>query len=205
MEPAIDTIIFDLGRVLIRITPEGEKFSALMRSLGVAPEAAFGLFWRESAVERHMRGLIDSREFYRLVGNRLASALSYDDFVDAWCDIFQPNPEMESLFGKLADRFPLGLLSDTDPLHWQRVRELSPWLARVKRPTLSFETGFLKPEYGAFRRAAADCGRERLDSCLFIDDMPGNVEGARAAGMRALRFTGARELELDLERLGLLG
>ena len=39
---------------------------------------------------------------------------------------------------------------------------------------------------------------------VFIDDQPGNVDGARAVGFRAIRFTGATALRADLERLELL-
>ncbi|GAK86151.1 HAD superfamily hydrolase [Vibrio ponticus] len=40
--------------------------------------------------------------------------------------------------------------------------------------------------------------------CLFIDDMPYNVEGAQAVGMSALQFESAEQCILDLTRLGVL-
>lgn len=40
--------------------------------------------------------------------------------------------------------------------------------------------------------------------CVFIDDSPANVWGARAVGMRALHFTGAGQLRKDLVALGFL-
>ena len=40
--------------------------------------------------------------------------------------------------------------------------------------------------------------------CLFIDDSPKNVDGAREAGWQALHFTGADALRAELEALRLL-
>jgi putative hydrolase of the HAD superfamily len=198
-------IIFDIGRVLIPIHSGGGKFVRLMRMIGVEPEAAFHVFWREPEIESHMRGRIDSREFYRQSRERFRLSLGFAAFVEAWCDIFLPDPAMANLFNRLAEsgRFRLGLLSDTDPLHWDWLRRSFPWLDRAERPTLSHLTGFLKPEPGAFRQAAADCGQEQLEDCLFIDDLPANVQAARSLGMAALLFTGAGKLVFDLTEMGL--
>lgn len=49
------------------------------------------------------------------------------------------------------------------------------------------------------------CNRYGLDpaTCLFVDDNPDNVAGARVAGMQAHQFMGAWELEDHLKSLGL--
>ena len=44
----------------------------------------------------------------------------------------------------------------------------------------------------------------RPDECLFIDDSPKNVEGARIAGWQALHFIGSDGLRSSLEDLKLL-
>jgi len=41
-------------------------------------------------------------------------------------------------------------------------------------------------------------------NCLFIDDRLVNVDGARKAGMQALRFEGVEKLEKDLKQLGVM-
>lgn len=51
----------------------------------------------------------------------------------------------------------------------------------------------LKPEARIFALLCARAGLAPGD-CLFIDDSPANVAGARAAGMEAIRFTGAGAL-----------
>jgi FMN phosphatase YigB (HAD superfamily) len=41
-------------------------------------------------------------------------------------------------------------------------------------------------------------------ACAFIDDLPENVEGARAAGMHGIRYTGPEALEMELRSLGVV-
>lgn len=63
--------------------------------------------------------------------------------------------------------------------------------------------GLRKPEPAIYRRAIDIVGgpAERI---LFIDDRPENVAGALAAGLTALRFTGADALRAELARLGVV-
>ena len=63
--------------------------------------------------------------------------------------------------------------------------------------------GVLKPDPRIF---ATLCDRAGVapDQCLFIDDSPRNVAGARDAGMAAHHFTDPATLEDDLIRRGLL-
>ena len=63
--------------------------------------------------------------------------------------------------------------------------------------------GVMKPEAAIFRILCDRAGVAPED-CLFIDDSPTNVEGARAVGMAAHHFTGAGALEADLRARGLL-
>ena len=64
--------------------------------------------------------------------------------------------------------------------------------------------GLRKPELAIYRRALDILGRAP-QRVLFIDDRPENVAGGVAAGMKAIRFTGADALRSDLERLGVSG
>ncbi len=193
----ITTIIFDLGRVLVDVRTDGEKFGRLMRAAGITDEDSFERIWYLSEVRQHMTGVIDSREFYRQTVGRFKFDYSYEDFVEGWCDMFAPVPAMKILFDELSARYRVGLLSDTDPLHWDRLLGMMPWLAEVGNPTLSYNVGYLKPHPKMFAEAAANCGRAK-EACLFIDDRIENVDGARYCGMPALQFVSPEKLRRDL-------
>ncbi len=201
--PDITAVIFDLGRVLVDLHTEGVAFSQLMRGMGIEPERAFEQFWLRPEAIGHSTGTVSSRDFHRRAEEEFGLGLDFDRFARCWCDIFRPGPGMEALFGEVAARRRVGILSDTDPLHWEAIRSMLPCLAAVARPTLSFEVGHLKPHPAMFRAAAENVGVPPGE-CLFIDDLAANVDGARSCGMRAVRFAGAEALRRDLERYTLL-
>ena len=196
-------VIFDLGRVLINLDVRGSKFSSLMEAMNVPPNQAFSVYWREPEVEWHMTGQISSRQFHQAAIDRFNLDISYEDFVDAWCDLFSPSLGMKEIFERVAKKHTIGLLSDTDPLHWAKAKELLPWLRQVEKPTLSFEIGYMKPHPAAYLKAAENCGRQAED-CLFIDDSQVNVDGAREVGMAAVLFQGPERLARDLTKIGVL-
>ena len=63
--------------------------------------------------------------------------------------------------------------------------------------------GLRKPELAMYRRVLDILGREP-QRVLFIDDREENVAGGAAAGMKAIRFTGAESLRGELKNLGVL-
>lgn len=199
----VKAVIFDIGQVLVSISSSGEKFGRLMQAAGIAPGEGLDKFSFLNEVRRHMLGEITSREFYQLAVDRFNLHYSYDDFVEGWCDQFHPMPGMEELFREIAARYRVGLLSDTDPLHWAALCGLMPWLAAVEKPTLSFTVGRLKPHPDIYSAAAENVGVAK-NECLFIDDKIENVDGARYFGMLGLQFNGVEKLRKDLTGLKVL-
>ena len=55
------------------------------------------------------------------------------------------------------------------------------------RLILSYEVGHMKPSE-EFYRACVTAADVPASSCVFIDDMIENVEGARRAGLEAIQF-----------------
>ena len=79
-----------------------------------------------------------------------------------------------------------------------------PRLGRVFRDVVvSGQAGLLKPEPAIYRLLLDRNGLDAGD-CIFVDDSPANVEGARALGIDAIRFTGAGELLRALAARGVL-
>lgn len=87
---------------------------------------------------------------------------------------------------------------------WPVALEVHPRLATAFGVTVvSGYEGVMKPEAAIFRILCERAGVAPED-CLFIDDSPKNVAGARMAGMAAHHFTGAEALARDLRARGLL-
>ena len=188
-------LIFDMGRVLLRIDTEQPRT--------LHPEAFFDIsrMMRFSSKDDRTflefnRGTITPEEFWHYICRIYRKEITFAQFKAVWTGIFSAMPGMEELLAELraAGNFRLGLLSDTDPLHWEHICGAFPWIpASFPCPTLSFREKLLKPAPEIFLRAAADVGCAP-NECLFIDDRADNVAGARAAGMPAEQFTGADAL-----------
>jgi HAD superfamily hydrolase (TIGR01509 family) len=66
---------------------------------------------------------------------------------------------------------------------------------------MSHEVGVRKPDAGFFRACENQAGCAP-DECLFVDDMPINVEGARALGWQGIVYRDFAALHSSLSALG---
>ncbi|HSX43151.1 MAG TPA: HAD-IA family hydrolase [Candidatus Saccharimonadales bacterium] len=66
--------------------------------------------------------------------------------------------------------------------------------------TLSHHVGMRKPDYRMYE-AIADRMGVPTTACVFIDDQQRHIDGARAAGMRGVAYTGVPELRRELGRI----
>jgi putative hydrolase of the HAD superfamily len=105
-----------------------------------------------------------------------------------------PRPGAVEVLDELRRRgYRLGLISvcsEEVPQLWEHTELAS----RIDEPVFSCSVGVAKPDPRIYRIAAERLGVEPGD-CLFVDDQPGFVEGARTVGMDAL------QLGADIERL----
>ncbi|MCA1823266.1 MAG: HAD family phosphatase [Frankia sp.] len=120
-----------------------------------------------------------------------------DPFLD---DAGELDLEMVDVVAAVRRQLPVALLSNaTDELRDHLARhELT---AAFDYVFSSAELRMAKPDPAIFRHVAAEMGLQTAE-CFFTDDRPENVEGARAAGMRAEVFTGKGELLDHLRALG---
>ncbi|MFC3571529.1 HAD family hydrolase [Paracoccus simplex] len=86
---------------------------------------------------------------------------------------------------------------------WPHALELHPRLGSLFADiVVSGQVGALKPAPAIFRLLMDRNGLLPAD-CIFVDDSPANVEGARALGMDGIHFTDAEALGAELARRGL--
>lgn len=201
---AVQAIIFDLGRVLIDVKFNRES----LEFFGVNPEdkdmekiltAAFN----NPLFRDYNMGKISTADFYRAFIKEHHLQMDFEIFKQKWCSVFAPIEGMEALFRQLRVRYPVGLLSDTDPLHWEYCLYHFPFLQLIEKPTLSYEIGALKPMPVCYLKAAEKVGYAP-EQCLFIDDRPMNVQGAKKMGMVGIVFQNAGKLKEALRKYDIL-
>lgn len=150
-------------------------------------------------------GQITAEAFSRRACRLIGLDVSHAEFAAAWADIFWANEPIASLIADLKQRgYPLVLGSNTNDLHAAQFRhQFAATLAHFDRLVLSHEIGHLKPSPEFYQACVIAAGAVPGD-CVFIDDLPENVEGARAAGLSCLCYRTVPALVADLEALGVV-
>ena len=198
----IKGIIFDLGRVLIDIDLNRGLMNRFSDGRNLSDMENLEILYNDPFFLEYETGKKTSRQFYEYLNSKINNKIDYNTFVTEWNNIFSVNPQIQILFEKLSQIYPVGILSDIDSLHWHHIEANYSFIKKVKNPTLSYKTGFLKPHPTCYKMAAQNIGVP-VENCLFIDDLEKNVQGASDTGMTAFRFSNYENLIRDLECLGI--
>jgi 2-haloacid dehalogenase len=97
---------------------------------------------------------------------------------------------------------PLYAITNFSGAKWEESRGRHGFLGRFRDVVVSGHERMVKPD-PAIYRLCLDRNGLRAAECVFVDDNAANVEGARAVGIDAIRFTGPEALAGELERRGL--
>lgn len=174
-------VMFDMGGVIVRLNPIEELLAD-----GAMSAEEFWPKWLASPTVRNFeRGGLSADEFGRDLVVELGLAMTGDELLDRFSR-FPAGlyPGAEDLVAAVVDRVDVGVLSNTNALHWDTQIDADRLKAMFPRPHLSYEIGLVKPDREVFDHVAADLGAAP-DRILFIDDNRINVDGAIAAGWRA--------------------
>jgi HAD superfamily hydrolase (TIGR01509 family) len=194
-------IIFDLAEVLIRgCLGVGEAFAELLS----VPAATVDDAIRGEVLDDYCRGRITELEYWRRTIERAgwqANIPALQTHVRKNMSI--PWPGTAALLERLAGRYRLALLSDHGREWIADILPAHPFLSVLEPKFFSFDLGHIKRDPETFP-LVLEALNARPESCLFIDDAPPNVAMARRAGMEAIRFLSAEQLEGELKQRGLL-
>ncbi|MGH3631042.1 MAG: HAD family hydrolase [Sciscionella sp.] len=197
----VDWVVLDYGEVLCEPTT---ALPSLARIAGVDPRSFEAAYWGHR--ESYDRGLPDD-EYWRLVGRSVGvelgettrAALTVTD-IAGW---LHTRPECLRLLESLAaGRTRLALLSNASRTFATAVRR-EPWATAFTELMFSGEQEMAKPDAAIFAALLDRLGAPPA-RCFFVDDRQSNVDGARAAGLLAWRFTGVEPLRTQLSTLGAL-
>lgn len=196
-------IYFDLGKVIFEFDHQIACRRIAERS-GLTSEAVFKAVFESGLEVKYETGLVDCDKFYQEFSQTTSANISKSEFLDAIADVFEPNRKIFGLIAQLRARnFPIGILSNTCPAHWNFVFDRYAILNKFFPITiLSYEVNSMKPDSVIYQRAIESSGCE-ASSCFFVDDKQENVDGAVKAGMDAVLYTSVRQLVADLEVRGI--
>jgi len=198
----IKSVIFDLGKVIV-------PFDLRRGYAALAPHCSCPLdeiprrIASSDLVYRFEGGQVPAEEFVKELCGLLGLEVSYGQFREIWSSIFLPETLIpEGLLEGLRRRYRLLLLSNTNAIHFEMIREKYPLLRHFDDYVLSYRVGALKPAPEIYQEAIrrALC---RPEECFYTDDIPLYVEAARQQGMDAVLFESLRQLESELRVRGI--
>ncbi len=184
---SIKAVIFDLGRVLVDVDLRRGIFKYIPVKKDENERTIMAGLFADPTFRDFAKGKLTPHQFYSRFKKVTGITLEYDRFVHEWCAVFTPMPGMKELVEQVKAKYPIGLLSDIGPLHWQYLVKTIGWLSWFPAPVLSFEQGCLKPDPRCYLLAATRLNQSP-NHCLFIDDRSINVDSARRLGMEAILF-----------------
>ena len=198
--PVVRAVIFDFGNVVS--TFDTGRFLRTLADRSPLPIPRLSAEIYASGLHaRYEAGAISSPAFYREAMARCRASMPMPAFIAAFTDIFEPVAGTADLIRRLAARYPVGLLSNTNPWHFQRQIRPSPPFPHFSTVTLSYRVKAQKPAAAIYADAVAKLGVP-AEGCVYVDDIPEFAEAARRAGLHGVTFTGAGPFESELLRLG---
>jgi glucose-1-phosphatase len=199
----IQAIIFDIGRVLVRVDVQQIQ-TVLANGSSLTPEELWSAIEKDPRWKDWQEGRISPRDWHLNLTKRFAIALSFDDFVRVWNSALDPKPiHPDSFFRNLSKNYRLGLLSNTDPIHVSHLESTYSFYAYFPKPTRIYScvVGATKPDPLIFRAALKAC-KVNADQAVYIDDIAAFAEAACSWGMHGIQYLSDQELLSDLQHLG---
>jgi len=198
--PEIKALALDLGNVLVKV--DHYRFCRPLGDLaGLTPKEVYDQVFASDLEPDYDTGRLTTEEFYQRVTAHFRVSLPFSQFAAWWNDIFAPMEGMADLVGYLAAKYPLYLVSNTNALHFDYIKENYALLEHFQSFILSFEVGSRKPEPEIYQ---ALIQRTELPppECLFVDDKVPFVAAAheQGQGLTAWQFVSPERFVQDLQR-----
>jgi len=193
-------ILFDLGKVILNfdLTIISSKLAALSEN----SEADIAYYIFENGLSRAFeRGNLNPEEFFEAVRKQLNLTISFERFAPIWNEIFTPLPGMEQLVNILKATHRVGLLSNTNKLHFEYVANTYPVVQGMDWH-LSYKMHTAKPDPEIYNKVIQFYNINPKE-IFFTDDIARNVEGAINAGMQAVQFHSVGQLKEELAHRGI--
>jgi len=194
------TLIFDLGGVLVDVRPR-EMLQRLAREAGCTPEQLETILLDPQLLHPLELGHLTPEQYFQRLTARVPLRLAFQEFVQAWNSILSENASHMQMFQQLSDRYTVVVLTNTNIVHDQFIRQTWPVFERAHHWIASYEVGLRKPDLAIFRLALQQANAEPA-STVYVDDLEEHVQSARRLGVSAIRFTEPMRLADELRVLG---
>jgi len=196
-----DLVIFDLGGVVVEVESD-RLVHQIAQLLGRTFEEVQAHVYHPELLLPLELGRIKPQAYYEGLKRQLGLSWTYEQFIRAWNGMLSENRDVIWILQRLSTRHKLLALSNTNILHIEHIKGAIPSLTLFNYWVMSYEVGLRKPDPEIYRLALQRAG-VKPEAAVYIDDRPELVEAGRSAGLTAIRFQNSRQLEQDLQAVGL--
>jgi putative hydrolase of the HAD superfamily len=198
---SISTIVFDFGNVLGFFSHRKAAEQLAVYS-PLSAEDILNRFLDSDLEDDFESGRLSLPAFREIMRQRCRVRCDDEQLDRAIADMFTPNEEVCRLVPLLKPGYRLVLLSNTNELHAvQFRRQFADTLAHFDALVLSHEVGLRKPCPDIYAHCC-QLGGSSPSECVFIDDLPANIDAARACGWHGIVYHRGLDLRRELRRLG---
>ncbi len=196
-----EAVLFDIGGVLVELAGL-DDFGPM---IGETDREVVIQRWMDCPwVQRYESGACGTDEFANGVIEYYALDITRERFLahfERW--ISRMLTGADALLRSLTEVATIACLSNTNATHWTYMRNAFSLPDYFDTYFLSFEIGAVKPDPEIFAHVcdALPCAP---GAALFFDDVKGNVDAARSAGLDAHHVTGPDGARSILAERGLL-
>ena len=182
----IDTIIFDVGRVLVNW-----DYESYLKRFAFGPEKT-----------KAITAATFESPYWRQFDPEYTEEIKE---VFAHCEeTITPLPYAESWVRSLKEKgYRLYILSNYSGDLFERTKEKMPFLPYMDGTLFSYTCHLTKPEPEIYQHLIQKFSLTP-DRCVFLDDTKANVEAAEQAGIHGIHFMGYEDGVAQLKKLGVL-
>lgn len=199
----IRAVILDFGEVLCHL-PTPEAVDPLARIFQMDSQSFFPIYLQSRGP--YDRGDLLPAEYWEKFAAQLGVKLDTNTIervrqldVELWSRI---NDAMVRWLERIHSAgFKTAILSNMPTDMVSHVRKNFAWISHFDHQIFSAEVRSIKPEPAIYQHCIEALGVQPSEA-LFIDDRDANLEQARAAGIRGIRFQSVEQLRRDLQTLG---
>ncbi len=181
----VTTLILDIGNVLLPFDYRpAEKLLAEKMGLPVDELKALA----DPAMLEVETGRMSERDFFEKLAKASHHPLQIGEAMAIWAEIFTVNEPMVTFMSQVRQKGrKVYLLSNAGPTHVRHIREQYSFINEADGALFSCDVGLMKPDAAIFH-----CLLDRFSltpgACLFVDDLPRNVEGAEQMGLKGFVY-----------------
>lgn len=199
----VRAVIFDIGRVLIRIDV-ARAMKGLASGTSLSPQELWLAIEKDPRWKDWQEGRISARDWHLHVKQRFGGVATFEKFIEAWNLVLDPEPILSNeLFEKLSKNYRLALLSNTDPIHVAYMESQYDFFSYFPTRIYSCAIGAAKPNPLIYKEALRGC-RVQAEEAVYVDDIADYVEAAKRLSMAGIQFRSSEQLALAFQELGLI-